>query len=239
MNTKCILAIGFGLISQSIFINRGLAGTVVTTIGGIAIMDGGVDMSVKVVVPNTTTGGSAIDYANGDNTDPSNIHTKKGRYFDHLWMNDISYPMWVSAYNPTDLSIHPVNSTTIRAHWDNYYANLATGYGNTKNGPTVASNCHGYSMGYSTWVQDNTYIVADDFKNATGWSDCTELINANVHSVKESGYSQVGPSEGIFLYGFFTNEKNQASDIYTNYWFNGTGYPSRIPSNATTQLKPQ
>jgi hypothetical protein len=152
-------------------------------------------------------------------------------------MSDLSASMWINAINPIDLSVHSVNATTIRAYWDNYYSGLATGYGNTLNGPSVSSNCHGYSMGYSAWVEDNSYILADDFTSASGWSDCTELTDGNNHSVAVTGYTSVGPTEGVFLYGFSTSEKNQASDVYTNYWFNGTGYATRIPSNATTQYK--
>ncbi len=237
MNIKYIFAIVVGLALQNAFIGHAVAGTNWSTITGIWIRDGGVDMKVNVDVPNATPGGYAIDYPNGDDTDPNNIHTTKTNYFNHLWMSDLSWSMWGTAYDPRDHSNHPVNTTTIRAYFDNAYGTLDSGYGNTENGPSVASNCHGYSMGYNTWVEDNSYIVANDFTNASGWSDCTELINGNDHSVAVSGYDQDGPWDGIFLYGFYTSEKNQTSDIYTNFWFNGTGYSTHVPSNAMTQLK--
>ena len=212
MNIKYTLAIIIGLALQSLFTNRATTGSYVSQIGGteggcIMIRDDGENIAAVVDVPNTPSGGYAIDYTNGDNTDPANIKTTKGRYFDHLWMSGLSYPMWASAYDVNTGLNYPVNATTIRAYWDNYYANLATGYGNTGTGVGVAENCHGYSMGYNTWVEDNSYIVADDFTNASGWSDCTELIKGNDHSVEVLGYSQAGPWEGIFLYGFSTAEK--------------------------------
>jgi hypothetical protein len=73
------------------------------------------------------------------------------------------------------------------------------------------SNCHGYSTGYNTWIDDMSDILADDYRTAPFWTEACLLTTGDdiSHSVYIEQYD-----DDLWM----TTEKMNISGVYSRVW---------------------
>jgi hypothetical protein len=124
--------------------------------------EGTTDYSVTFTVP----AGTFIGYANGENCGNSAHKTiglggSTSRFFKH-W--HITYTLPKTGVDQFGAA-RTVDNNKINAYWDNYYGANYT----RKSSADHTSNCWGWALGYNIWIEDPSYIYADDYKTTTDY----------------------------------------------------------------------
>jgi hypothetical protein len=145
--------------------------------------------------------------------------------FDHIHWDAQSSPPPDFPYPGTDddLNDHMIYADEVDSWYirNMYYAPYYMP--DTSTPATLLYNCHGYSLGITTWFQDPEPVITDDYTSATGWGDATLLWDpVRDHSVKVLGPS----SEGDWV---CTEEKFRDSGAFIGYWEYSDPLPSYAP----------
>jgi len=164
----------------------------------IEIREGNTDYSVNV--PATWT-----DYGNGEDCGNTAHKTSKGgRFFGHIHFS-VTLPVNGVVVIGATTTSKTVTTANVKAYWDNKYGSNYTSSG----GENPNYNCWGYAFGNSIWIQDPSYIYADDYSSTqTPVAGC--LIAQSGHVIK---VSEVGSNESKKVVTK-TSEKNRYSGIY-------------------------
>lgn len=108
--------------------------------------------------------GARYEYANDEDCgNPAHRTAKGDRFFAH---HHILYSYPVYGYEVNTGAFMNITNDNVKTFWDNFYGGL---YGGT---PNPKYNCWSYAFGFSTsryrdiWIEDPTYIYADDYEPA-------------------------------------------------------------------------
>lgn len=152
----------------------------------------------------TVAAGQVVAFANGESCGDVNHSTINGnRFFNHI---HISHTLPQTGVDDS-LNTQTVTTGGIKAYWDWFY-----GFWYSSSGAEdVTKNCHGYAFLHPTWIQDASYIDADDLQAASDDSD-TEYFRQYTQGV--SSHTVVWSGDETLV----TNEKNEESRIYWTTW---------------------
>ncbi|MEZ6114142.1 MAG: hypothetical protein R3C99_24490 [Pirellulaceae bacterium] len=196
----------------------GAAGTNIPQ-DSIDIREGGTDYKVtfSLTAGDLVHFGNGVDCGSGHKTSPP---TGAGRFYDHCHVNYTLDKTGTDEMGNT----RTVTAPKIKAYYNSKYS------GYTPSGSEdVRTNCHAHAFGKSTWIQDPSYIDADEYTAASGWSDVEVLRGEGVvHSIKVTS-----STEGSIGYTVKTSEKNGPSRVYSATW----GYSSPPGSNVKLKKK--
>jgi hypothetical protein len=189
------------------------------------IRENGVNYKVKITVPP----GESILYPNGDKC-PASHQTRKGtivRYYSHIHntykLPKIGVITERSDNGPIGGTIE-VNTTNIKARYDYNYSGFTS-----EGSEDVTQNCHGYAFGIATWIQDPSYIDADDYRPADGWTDATVLRGlGETHSIAITAINENTCPDTVT-----TKEKPCHGRIYVADW------KWQTPAGAIDKRKPK
>jgi len=159
------------------------------------------------------------EYANDENCGAAHKTAKGNRFFAHKHVAAYAFPC-----NGVDDAGNPVNNVTtamIRDFWE--WNNGGQYYSYDHSGAEdVTYNCFGYAMGPAVWIQDPSYIYADDYEASGVQAGTIWPIGGNAHVIKIVSICDNGEP---FNFVSHTSEKNRCSRIedFTAYCPGGIG----------------
>lgn len=222
-------------------------GLPILTVTGAKIMSGGSVIAVTLHFTQAPTPpySPVLWYKNEVDCPDSTHVTSGGHYFSHthkslkltssgvMQLDGTTAPPGMTIIDENGISHNNTFMTTanVTAVIDKYYADLATTDGITpytsSGSEDMTINCHGYSLGYGTWIQDMKNINLDDLVSTSNWGNTDVLEDGSNHSIRVSR-TVVGETPTLN-----TTEKVREGRIYGHTW----SYTGKHPSNATTQYK--
>lgn len=167
----------------------------------IEIREGGKDYEVIFSVAS----GELVEYSNGENCTQGHKTANGGRYYNHF---HTTYALPKTGID-TDGNPRTVTNAKIDAYWDNYYA----GYARTA-GSDHTCNCWGYAFGSNVWVNDPSFIYADDYQGATA----TKVGNLEALSGHVRKITKICDNVEADDYVAASEEKNRYSGLYKGTW---------------------
>lgn len=160
------------------------------------------------------------EYANSEDCGAAHKTAKGNRFFAHKHVAAYAFPC--DGVDDTGNAIKGITTDMIRDYWEwnnggQYYVYAHSG------AEDVTYNCFGYALGPQVWIQDPTFIYADDYEASTDpavgnvWP-----IGGTAHVIKVVAICANGEP---FNFVSQTSEKNRCSRIedYTAYCPGGIG----------------
>lgn len=215
MTTKLSVSIAAILFLANSHPQKSLASQILTS-DGIKIMIMGNEYRVTFPVPV----GQEVLYSANEGC-PQSHQTSQGHHYAHV---HITYGLPITTGIDQNMVPRTIDKDGINAYWYWYYNDYDKK--NSPNPPTkqvshcydgdpdVTYNCHGYSMGKNTWVQEPSIIIADEYQGADRQTATIWVEAMNVHSIKQSSYT----ANGAYAWTLVSTEKNGPSAIETGTW---------------------
>jgi len=188
----------FAIIAVSVF-----STVVFVRAQGVLLTDAEVQVRVGNVDQMVFVAGSHMQYGNGADCGDTGHKTSEGRFFDHIHHALVAVVLNQYGVLHSTVTITNIN-TYIKAYWDKRVGFPSNG------GETITCNCWGHAFGFTTWIQDPTYIYQDNYTVAFS-PKAGDVIKQSGHAAKiVSAYTDEKP----LIVTIVTSEKFRDSGIY-------------------------